>query len=1013
MPEEEKTPVLITPKSNLFTKAKNWIKLHPRRTLALMGAFLVFTSGGVLALVAQQKVEQKEQAQVLEEEETDLLLLETDPPDLATNVPLDKKFIFRFNQEVDPLTFEHNFSITPVIAGSFKNGESENEIIFTPGKKLPSGANINIQISKNLQSKENFKLVADFVLNFSTDIGEKQVIFGEKDDFNYARLISFSKDREAILNVMVGEALKDVTLNLYRGSVDQLLSAFVYEKKKEGSYDYDQYLDKTVEVYKMKKLSTKSGVKNEDEYKLSQDSGIYYLEAISGEKERVGQVWLTVNSKGLLFRQDDKKIILAGQDLNGKANTTPIQVSFYSLLNGVKILKTDEVTDKKEIDFEFPDRLDLIVGKVGSEDLIVPVSIPETLADIRVGSNLDTKNQLFLYTDRPIYKVGDKVYYRGLLRKDNDALYKLSNQTETIRITATNYSNGKTSTVLDQKVKVGPGGVFSGEFVTNKNFVGVYGMSADVVGEPTTNYSSTFAYFDIADYTKPNFDIEVRTDKSEYKKGEKIQATIIGKQNDGKPLANTEVSYGHTSSPFYEAEKAIFNQNFNINSWGGMCGGFGFREDYYIDSIDEKSPTVKLNSEGKASISLNTSDLKGNESQEVVVVALKKDSSGNKIFGANKVIVRQGDINIFIRGNKTNYFVGDEMSVPFYAETRSGEKLPNKTFNYGISIVRYDPNTYESIEESVLVGSSVTDQNGIGVVNQKLDFSETNYSYYLKVWGDDEGGKTVTSSKYFYLYKADARKSFYNPYNDLSFVNLNVMSEKNSYLVGETASLEVDSPEDLRVLLTLERGRIYKNEWIDLKKGENILPIEITEQLSPSFTVAFTFFRGGRYITEGLALNVPAMQKLLEVEIKSDKEKYLPGEKAKLTITTKNNQGQPVSSRLSLSVVDKAIYSMRKQANLSIHSSFYYFRGRDTNASSSLVKIGDYGGRGGGGGGGLLADKLVDTIYWNPNLQTNSAGTVTVDVQLNSYQTTWRALTYSSTDSTQVGQDSLDFLVSK
>ena len=160
----------------------------------------------------------------------------------------------------------------------------------------------------------------------------------------------------------------------------------------------------------------------------------------------------------------------------------------------------------------------------------------------------------------------------------------------------------------------------------------------------------------------------------------------------------------------------------------------------------------------------------------------------------------------------------------------------------------------------------------------------------------------------------------------------------------------------------------------------------------------------GKYRTEGLSLNAPAMHRLLQIGLEPDKTVYSPNETAQLKLTTRDANGAPVAAQLSLGIVDKAIYALRKSATPPIHSSFYYFRPRRTNASSSLTQMGDLGGGGGGGGGGAGLGNAADVLYWDPNVRTDATGETTISVPFLGYQTMWKALVLGSTTRSEFGQ---------
>jgi len=1032
MPEEQNqsspipTQQTEAPKSSLIQKLKNkfnslriWAKANPKKSIviALISLFLFGIGVNFVAAQFYKKTEESSGPITKVVQVDRFVLVASNPSDREENVPLDQKITFTFNQEVKPHVFGHSFSIDPKVVGTFEPGKTSREVVFKPLGSYKTGVRYKVFISSNLRSASGEFLDRDYSLNFNTDLVGNKVSFIENGLDNF--LMSFPKNKEVELTIMKGTTVRGaVTVNLYQAQTDQLLPSLAYEEKTitypGGSYTNEEFVGNKVDTSKMKKLDTFNNLEDKSSLKVKKDIGLYYLEATNDKNERLGESWISFNSTGLLLRQDDKKVYLATQDLFTGQSVSGVEVSLYNLKNQVNLLAKDKIDDKKEISLNYPTRLDLVIGKIGSDTLLVPVSVPESQAYLAVSTDLSKRNQIFLYTDRPIYKKGDTIFYRGVLRKDNDALYSLPPKGQVVRVYAEKYVDGKTINILDQKVSVDGSGIFSGQFTADDNFIGDYqSIYATTTGD-TNNIYSGVASFDVKTYSKPTFDISVKNEKSEVILGDKINATIIARNNNGSPLANQEISYGYRTNPYYQTDKAVFNKNFNIGHWGGMCSGDFGVNDIFIDDIEQKAKKVKTDSSGKATITIDSGEIEDKSNQTITIIAFKLDDKGNKVFGADSSIARQGDINIFIRQRQTTYYTGEEATIQFYSESLNGEKQANKEFNYEIISTNYDSKTNKTIQTTLLTGKTTTNEDGLGIIHQKLNLK--NNSYILRISGTDGSGREVRADSSFYLYEAtEENRIYYEGYGSWGNpekVYLDVISEKNSYQVGEKANLKITSPDDGRALVTFERGRVYKYDWLDLKKGDNNYEISLTEELSPSFAVVFSYFKNGAYISEGLYLNVPAMHKLVNVEIKADKDKYAPGEKAKLTINTKNNSGQGVSAKISLAVVDKAIYILRKDFTKAIHSAFYYYRPLSTNASSSLTRIGEYGGGGGGGGGdGNLADKLVDTLYWNPNLQTDANGNASVEIQLNSYETTWRTTVYASTDNSQVGQEFLDFTV--
>ena len=398
-------------------------------------------------------------------------------------------------------------------------------------------------------------------------------------------------------------------------------------------------------------------------------------------------------------------------------------------------------------------------------------------------------------------------------------------------------------------------------------------------------------------------------------------------------------------------------------------------------------------------------------SQTITLVASKTDKNNNKIVSAIKTIVHASDINVFFAPSASNYKSGETVVAPFYAETLTGAKIVNQDLKYSFTAISYGSGNPK--EEVIREGVVKTDANGAGIVTFTVPSDITASGRYINLEATDSRGNKSRAQKYIYLMTQSSEQSDYYP-DQSNETQLKIISPKNSFIVGDTIVLNVDSPLEVDVLMTLERGRVYSPQSVHLVKGKNTINIPVDVRLSPSITAVFTFFNNGKYYSEGLSLNIPAMHKVLSMNIIPNKTRYVPGETAEIRITTNDNNGNPVRADVSLGVVDKAIYALRKNATPPVHSTLYAYRSRQTNASSSLSRVGvyDYGGRGGGGGGGEGGDgKLVDTLYWNPEIRTNADGWAALQVPLGDTQTTWKALSIGSTAESQVGQADTEFVV--
>ncbi len=130
--------------------------------------------------------------------------------------------------------------------------------------------------------------------------------------------------------------------------------------------------------------------------------------------------------------------------------------------------------------------------------------------------------------------------------------------------------------------------------------------------------------------------------------------------------------------------------------------------------------------------------------------------------------------------------------------------------------------------------------------------------------------------------------------------------------------LQVYSPRERKLALVGQtRGREYYSNAFVARRGSN--RIDIPLETFPAGVAQFTLFDSqGVAYAERLAFVNKSRQ--LDVQISSDRERYEPRQKTRLTITTRDPQGSPVAARLSLAVSDDKLLSFADDKSSTILS---------------------------------------------------------------------------------------------
>src|SRR5208337_2884683 len=112
--------------------------------------------------------------------------------------------------------------------------------------------------------------------------------------------------------------------------------------------------------------------------------------------------------------------------------------------------------------------------------------------------------------------------------------------------------------------------------------------------------------------------------------------------------------------------------------------------------------------------------------------------------------------------------------------------------------------------------------------------------------------------------------------------------------------------------------------------------VPITVDSQPNVFVSAVFLWDNEAYEGSKSLNVPAVERRLNIEITPVKQQFQPGEAASYNITAKDWTGKPVEAELSVGVVDDAVYAVEPDTSGDIVRAFYGQRESMVRTETSL-----------------------------------------------------------------------------
>ena len=646
----------------------------------------------------------------------------------------------------------------------------------------------------------------------------------------------------------------------------------------------------------------------------------------------------------------------------------------------------------------------------------------------------------YIYTDRPIYRPGQPVYFKGILRQRKDVTYTLP----TLKNVPVKAYDDRGEVIYDKVLPVTPEGSFSGEIMLDAEApLGYYRVVAEVGSNLRDEFGQSF---NVAEYRAPEFQVNVTPAVDQVAQGDKIRVAVEASYFFGGAVSNATVNY------------SVLSQSYYFNYTGDQPGYWSFRDENYDfyspeyygpygEVVDEGQ--AETDAEGRYVIELDADLGDKVESQTYTIEANVTDESDQLVAGRTQVIVHQGLLYVGVqpeeyvgraeRENDVNILAVDWDSQPIANQEVEYEIVNRRWFSvqeedeYGRTVW-----TWEVKEEPVEGGSGkvVTDENGLAKVTFVPAAGGT---YKLYATATDERGNTIKSSGFMWV----SGRDFVN-WRQENDNRIQLISDKDEYKVGDTAQILIPSPwqGEAWALITLERGDILTHEVIKLETNSTIYELPITADFAPNVFVSVMLVKGvdennpnASFRMGMVELPVDTSQLVMKLDVKSNIDVEAgefagPGDTVEYTIKATDYQGTPVpNAEIGVGLTDLAVLSIAPSNSEDLLPFFYSERGVTVRTASPLSISVDQatqiiidtikGGGGGYGEGGIfdVRQEFVDTPLWSPNLVTNENGEATVSVTLPDNLTTWRldarAVTTGEDGPMLVGQTTFDLLSTK
>ncbi len=649
----------------------------------------------------------------------------------------------------------------------------------------------------------------------------------------------------------------------------------------------------------------------------------------------------------------------------------------------------------------------------------------------------------YLYTDRPIYRPGDTVYFKGIVRESDYGRYALPEE-QTMELTVSpNFYMEEGGLEDSITVEVDAEGIFSGEYQLPEEMqLGSY----QIYDRDEAN--ALWRNFTVAEYRKPEFQVTLEPEKDETLRGDAVDVVLEATYFFGGSAAGLDVNWSVYEEAYYppidEPGYAFSDQGDFFYSDPGLFGGPGGG----IYGAYVTGGNGQTDENGRLTITLPADLLQDVEegSRRITVEATVNDITNFPVTTRSEVIFHSADGYVGLQASDFMPLAGTEVAVDLLTVDWAGEVVGNQN----VEVVFYEREwerernsdfgvyftEWTAIDTEVDRTSVTTDDQG----QAEASFVPESGGTYLAVATlTDSSGRTQTSSTTLWVID----ENFAGWRTDPKQKTMELVPDKGDYRTGETARILVQSPfaEAVNAWLTIERGNLLEQRVITLDGGSTVLDLPIAADYAPNVFVSVTAVKPVTRDDEenpyaDIRLGVTELlvapdQFQLDISLTPQEELLMPGEAAVYDILIRDSAGQPVIADFSLALVDLAVLTLQDDNASPIMEAFYSPQPYRSQVGSGLFVSGEGlepeiplegGGMGGGGGGEAMAEapamleteedaarsEFPDTAYWEASVKTGSDGRATVEIPLPDSVTTWRLSSKAVTTDTKVGQSDVD-----
>jgi uncharacterized protein YfaS (alpha-2-macroglobulin family) len=546
----------------------------------------------------------------------------------------------------------------------------------------------------------------------------------------------------------------------------------------------------------------------------------------------------------------------------------------------------------------------------------------------------EVSRRAFLFTDRPLYRPGETIRLKGIVRnlRGNTLEHSTATAARLIILDPTEKE------IRTENITISANGSFDITHELAPETVGDHIIRLEYPEElaalPASGEEDEYQDWEAREriLTNARFDISVQvqefrrnafeiTQKAEPATpgATRITGSLTAKYYQGQPVAAGAVKqYARVSTlnPYPERFRDFQFGNHRTYDYGYWYHYFGYRDDSGENSSEpfQHNTEFSLDAAGTAAFEVPLPESTFPSRREIRISTEVTDARLQTLTSTTTTTVDSSSVYVGVSRVDRLLRAGIDVPLRIVAVDTEGNPFPTpilvnasvtREVNDATKVLGQNGSTTtrnNTREESVLTSQFTVDPAASQGEGQPFVFQPTQSGlHFLTLHGTDPQGRPFSTVTRFHVY---GTKDYPWLYED--GLRIKLVSEKTKYKPGETARVLVLSPIEGTALVTVEREKILRTFQVDLRSENPVIEIPLGHDDAPNAFVSVLVIKGASESARDhkepqlrlgyCELLVENQREKLAVQIDEPSPSYRPGEEVTLTGKIQLADGTPAAN---------------------------------------------------------------------------------------------------------------------